>query len=92
MREADEQIKHQIPVTKIREKIQERMERICKTEKVLIQEVRSGSRRGKLPQIRSKIALSLVKEYGVSLAELGRQLGVTTAAVSRMLSKHEADL
>ena len=92
MREADEQIKHQIPVNKIKEKIQERIERICKTEKVPIQELRSSSRRGKLPQIRAKIALSLVKEYGVSLAELGRQLGVTTAAVSRMLSKHEADL
>jgi REP element-mobilizing transposase RayT len=92
MKEADEQIKHQIPVNKIRVKIQERIERICKTEKVPIQELRSSSRRGKLPQIRAKIALNLVKEYGVSLAELGRQLGVTTAAVSRMLSKHEADL
>jgi REP element-mobilizing transposase RayT/predicted transcriptional regulator len=92
MKEADEQIKHQIPINKIREKIQERIERICKTEKVLIQELLSGSRRGQLPQIRAKIALSLVKEYGISLAELGRQLGVTTAAVSRMLSKLETDL
>lgn len=91
MKEAAERIKRQLPVHKIQDKITERIERICKREGVLIPELRSGGRRRKLSQTRLKIALELIKEYGVPLAELGRQLGVTTTAISRMLKRYDSD-
>jgi predicted transcriptional regulator len=54
-----------------------------------IEELRGGSRRGRIPEIRSKLAVRLIEECGLSLAEIGRQLGVTTSAVSKALKKRE---
>jgi REP element-mobilizing transposase RayT len=47
--------------------------------------LRSGSRSGLLPSLRKELAMKSVFEYGISLAETARQLGVTTNAVSFML-------
>ena len=44
--------------------------------------LRSGSKRGKLPSLRKELARKAVLEYGLSLAETARQLGVTANAVS----------
>jgi len=49
--------------------------------------LQSGSRSGELPLLRKALARKGVWEYGVSLAETARQLGVTTSAVSQMLKK-----
>jgi len=48
--------------------------------------LRSGSKRGKLPSLRKELARKAVLEYGLSLAETVRQLGVTANAVSYMLN------
>jgi predicted transcriptional regulator len=37
--------------------------------------------------LRSELAKRFVEEYGVSLAETGRQLGVTTNAVCALLKR-----
>jgi len=42
-----------------------------------------------LPTLRKKLACQFVREYGFSLAETARQLGVSTSAVARMLERHE---
>ena len=42
-----------------------------------------GSRRGPLPTLRTTLAIKLVTTLGLSLAEVARQLGVTTSAISR---------
>jgi REP element-mobilizing transposase RayT len=47
----------------------------------------SGSRLGELPKIRKTLAKIAVAEYGISLAETARQLGVTTSAISYMLNR-----
>lgn len=47
----------------------------------------SGSRKGKLPAIRKELAEKFINEYGLSLAETARQLGVTTNAVSYMVKE-----
>ena len=54
-----------------------------------IAEHNGGSRRGQIPGIRSRLTGRLIEEYGLSLAEIGRQLGVTTSAVSKVLNKRQ---
>lgn len=44
-----------------------------------------GSLRGSIPRVRSEIAERLVKELGMSLAEVARLLGVPTSAISKIL-------
>ncbi|WP_041467372.1 hypothetical protein [Chlorobium phaeobacteroides] len=47
--------------------------------------LRSGSRSGMLASIRKGLALKFVYDYGLSMAETGRRLGVTTNAVGYMV-------
>ena len=35
-------------------------------------------RRGRLPEVRTKIVLGLVENYGVGVAEIARQVGIST--------------
>ncbi|RPI73330.1 MAG: hypothetical protein EHM45_20885 [Desulfobacteraceae bacterium] len=82
-------MKHHLPANKLLEKIPKMIEEFCRAQGVGIQELRSGSRRGNLSQVRQDIALQLIKEHGITLAEAGRQLGLTMSAVSKMVSRSE---
>jgi putative transposase len=68
-----------------------RIETIIKEEsqkgKIELEELRMGSRRGEIPRVRSKIAHQLIKELGVSLAEVARLLGVSTSAISKIMRR-----
>jgi hypothetical protein len=68
-----------------------RVERVvageCKKEGASLTGLRSGSRRGKLPMIRAVLASKLVEDFGVALAEVARQLGVSTSGVSKILTR-----
>ena len=46
-----------------------------------------GSRRGRICQVRSQIAYQLVEDYGLPLAQAARQLGVSTSAISKMITR-----
>jgi REP element-mobilizing transposase RayT len=50
-------------------------------------ELRSGSRRGRLPAVRTKIVRGLVENYGVGVAEIARQVGISTSGVSKILTR-----
>jgi predicted transcriptional regulator len=45
----------------------------------------------RIPRVRSEIAERLVKELGMSLAEVARLLGVSTLAVSKILHRIEQE-
>ena len=47
-----------------------------KDEKVSIEELRSGSRRKEVSVVRAVIAIGLVKNQGVALAEVTRRVGI----------------
>jgi predicted transcriptional regulator len=49
--------------------------------------MKSGSRRRIVSEARSRMALNLVEDYGIPLAEIARHLGVSTSAVSKMLTE-----
>jgi len=58
----------------------------CKKEKVSTKELKAGGRRRQVSKVRAQIAIGLVRTYGVPLAEVARQLGVTTPAVSKIIN------
>lgn len=89
IKEADEKVKHHLPANKLLEKIPKMIAEFCRAQGVGLQELRSGSRRGNLPEVRQEIALRLIREHGITLAEAGRQLGLTMSAVSKMVSRSE---
>ncbi len=70
-----------------KERIEALLEEESLKEGVELEELRLGSRRGKIPRVRSECARRLAKELGMPLAELGRILGVSTSAISKMLSR-----
>jgi murein L,D-transpeptidase YcbB/YkuD len=65
----------------------EAIEKACEVAGVSTANLRTGSKRGVLPKLRKELARKGVEEYGISLAETARQLGVTTNAVSYMLKR-----
>ena len=59
----------------------------CKKRKVSLTELRSGSRRGEIPAIRAEVSRKLVEDYGIPIAEIARQVGVSTSAISKSLAR-----
>jgi len=86
IREADKRIRYQLGDNEQRKKAQELIAQTCKEENVNVNELRMGSRRGHIAAIRAKLATELVEKYGFPLAEVARQLGVTTSAISKAIS------
>ena len=87
IKEAEAKIRYQFPAEDYPEKINEFIAKVCKKEKVSIEELKAGSRRREASTVRAQIAIGLVKANGVSLAEVARQLGVSTAAVSKIIKR-----
>jgi len=87
IKEAETNTKYQLPVLDHHKKIDELITRICRDEKVSIEELKGGSRRREASRIRARIAIGLVKTQGVTLAEVARQLGVSTSAVSKIMKR-----
>ena len=87
IKEADAKIKYQLPVKEQDQKIDEYIARLCENKKVSISELKSGSRCKEVSGVRALIATGLVKKHGVSLAEVARRVGVSTAAVSKIIKR-----
>ena len=65
------------------------IDKVCKNEKVSATALKSGNRRQNVSRVRSQLAEQLVEEYGLSLTETGRQLGVSPSAIARILGERE---
>jgi len=65
--------------------INEDIEQECRKAGITEAFLRSRSRSGMLASIRKVLALKFVYDYGLSMAETGRRLGVTTNAVGYMV-------
>ena len=85
--EADDSTKYQFPKQADRKEIETIVKGICKKENISIKELKSGSRRKFITDVRLRIALKLVEGHGVSLAETARQVGVSTSAVEKSLKR-----
>ncbi|MBI2361082.1 MAG: hypothetical protein HYV04_19620 [Deltaproteobacteria bacterium] len=87
IREAEARTQRQYSGKESDRKVEGLIAEECKKRKVSITELRSGSRRGKLPEVRPKVARKLVEGYGITLAEVARQVGVSTSAISKSLAR-----
>jgi len=89
IKHATEQVKYQLPATEWQKSIKEEIDIQCKHEKIPVAVLQSGSRRPPLPKLRRTIALKLINEYGLSLAETARRLGISTSGVAQILRRFE---
>ncbi len=64
--------------------------RRCRRERVAVGELQPGGRRGSLSAVRAALARELVATLGLSLTHAARHLGVSTAAISKILRKTNA--
>ena len=87
LREADARMLRQSGLKKTKRHAERMVAKACKKEGVSLAELRSGSRRGKLPAVRVKIVQRLVEAYGVPTAEVARQVGISTSGVSKILTR-----
>ncbi len=55
--------------------------------KISIKELKSGIRRREVTGIRALIAIGLVIKQGIALAEVARRVGVSNAAVSKIIER-----
>ncbi|MCW8815677.1 MAG: transposase [Chlorobium sp.] len=85
LQEAEDQVSLLLSTRDRSKQISRDIEEACAKEGITAAALRSGSRKGKFSVIRKELAKKLVDEYGLSLAEIARQLGVTTSAVSYMV-------
>jgi REP element-mobilizing transposase RayT len=85
MREAEARTQRQHAAKGRGRKVERLIAEACKKHNVSLTELRSGSRRGKLSEVRADVASKLVGDYGVTIAEVARQVGVSTSAVSKSL-------
>ena len=87
IKQADESVKYQFFDPEYLKGVVRFIEKICKKENVSYKALKSGSRRKNVSQIRAQLTEKLVEDYGLSLAETARQLGVSTSAIANSLSR-----
>ena len=60
---------------------------MCDEENVKASELKGGGRRRQISRIRKRIAQELIEKYGVPMAIVARETGVTTTAISKMMAR-----
>ncbi len=88
-KEADEKTRGAYTVRERKKRVEQLIMGRCKKGNVSVSELKGGSRRETIPQVRVEIANSSVDKYGLPLAEIARQVGVSTSAISKALKRAE---
>jgi REP element-mobilizing transposase RayT len=87
LREAEERIKRQVPISRRLAQARQYIERECAGRGINIAELLGVSRRAPIARLRQTLACHLVSELGLSLAETARLLGVTTSGIFRTVER-----
>jgi putative transposase len=87
IKEADDSLKRQVFPGNRKKRAKQIISRMCEGEGVPVEELRRGSTRRLVSKLRGKIAIVLVVEEGMSMADTARLLGVTTPAISSAIRK-----
>jgi len=85
--ESEEPLGHRFSIAERSKRMETILKEECQKGKIELEELRMGSRRGEIPQVRSEIAQRLVKELGMSLAGVARLLGISTSAISKIMKR-----
>ena len=89
IREAEKKVRRYLPAGGMDNSIDESIKEICVKEGVGEQELRLGVRTREYSGVRAKIAYHLSHEFGISRAEIARQLGVCTSAIAKAIQNME---
>jgi len=90
LREADEKLARQMRYKPGKTPINQVIEDLCAEAGVKIEELRGGSQRRTVTEVRSKVAYRLNREMGISMAEIARHLGVGASAIAMAIRKEES--
>ena len=90
LKQADEVRKHQFSANDRIKRAQQLIQKICQKEKINVEALISGSRRQVVSKARTQIAVKLVEENGLSLAQTARHLGVSTSAIAKLLNRRKS--
>ena len=86
IKEADKRIKYQYTESQRKRKVEDLISSECKKANIEIKELKSGSRRRTVSALRRQVAIKLFKELGLPFAEIARNTGVSTSAISKMIN------
>jgi putative transposase len=85
--EAEEQQSRLLSGTLALRKVKETIRLMCEKEGIKESELKGGGRRRKVSRIRKRIACELIERYGIPMATVARETGVTTTAISKMMAE-----
>ncbi len=85
--EAEERQRSMLTGKSALRKVEETIRLMCEEERVGESELKGGSRRRQISRLRKKIACELIERYGIPMATVARETGVTTTAISKMMAK-----
>jgi len=89
IREAEKKVRRYLRAGEINNSIDKSIKEICLKEGVSEQELRLGVRTRKYSRVRAKIGYHLSHEFGISRAEIARQMGVCTSAIAKAIQNIE---
>lgn len=87
LQEAEERQVRQMKIRTKGKNIEDIIQEECGRRKVGEQELRKGSRRAIVSEVRAAIAYRSKEELGISGAEIARHLGVNTSSLNRVLAR-----
>jgi len=90
--EADSRLRRQIQIGGRKKTADEIIRKICMDEGVEEEELRVGSQRKKVSKLRGKLSYRLSHELGMSMAEIGRYLGVCSSAIYKAIQHYESGI
>jgi len=90
--ELDLKKKYRVTSQDREEKVEKEIQAVCKERDISINALQNGSRMRTISQAPKTLSLKLVGEYGLTLAETARQLGVSTTAVAKIVYKKKQKL
>jgi hypothetical protein len=84
---ADQHVRQQLTGNDSLQEAKHAIQVFCDAHNLPIEVLRGGSCRRAVSQARRRLTFKLVNEFGLSLAETGRQLGLTTSGVAQILRR-----
>ena len=85
--QADDNVKCQLSALDKNGRAVAEVKKQCAAKQISIDLLQSGGRQPELSRLRKEVAVTLVREYGLSMAETARLVGISTSGVAEIVRK-----
>jgi REP element-mobilizing transposase RayT len=89
LKESEEKAKHQLKLRRTGKTLADIIQEECKKERISPAEIAMGGRRGRISNLRAKIAKRGLEELGLPYAEIARHVGVNTSSIRKAVLRLE---